>query len=111
MQTISRQIVNEVLWLAFAVILTILSAFLLLGQSFVKGAADIHLGDTYFVITSWHLLAPMFLMFTLIIYFIRAVNNKFRSKFTNLVLFIDLVLLIISLKVLVKMFLQVTSGG
>lgn len=111
MQNISHKIVKEVLWLALAVILTIISAFLLFGQSFVKGVADIHLGDTYFVITSWYLLVPVFLIFTLIIYFIKAVSNKFTSKFANIVLLITVVLLIVSLNVLLKMFSQVTSGG
>jgi heme/copper-type cytochrome/quinol oxidase subunit 1 len=91
--------------------LTILLASFLFGWTSLKGDLDIHLHDTYFVISSWLILIPLFFLVTFIIYFIKEFRKQFSRTFSNWLLIIAGVTLIISLTFLIQSFSQFLIGG
>ncbi len=111
MQKLSVQILKECLWLAFSVALTVLLAVFLFGKSSLTGNLDIHLHDTYFVISKWYLLAPLFLIINFIVYFIRVRRSGFIQVSSNWIFLFSGFSLIIALTILAKLIPQFFIGG
>lgn len=108
---VTRRILIDVVWLILSLVLTTLLALFLFGQTFLSGELDLHLHDTYFVISRWLILTPLFLLVTFIIFFIRTFRNKFEMTFSNWILLLSGLLLVIALTILIKVFSQFTFGG
>lgn len=111
MQKVTRQFFIELLWLAISLGLTILLALSFFGRTFLAGKLDIHLRDTYFVVSPMKILLPMFLLVTFIIYFLKELRNSFRITLSNWILAVLGFTLIIALAFLVKNFAQDFTGG
>lgn len=111
MQKVSRQVCREFLWLAVSLGVTTLLASALFGWPFVKGDNDLHLHDTYFVISRWIILIPFFLFVTFLIYFIKELRKSFSRIFSNYLLVITGLALIVLLTILIQSFAQFTLGG
>jgi hypothetical protein len=111
MQKLSRQILTEVLWLTLSLVLTVLLSLFLFGSSFLASDLDLHLHDTYFIISKWFILTPLFLIVSFIIYFIRTFKQKFSKTLSNWILLISGLTLLISLTILIKIFSQYFIGG
>jgi heme/copper-type cytochrome/quinol oxidase subunit 1 len=111
MQRISGQIIREILWLTVSLELTLLLSLFLFGRNFVSGTIDIHLHDTYFVITHFHILLPIFFLVTFMVYFVKELRNSFRRTLSNWILIIIGVAVIIALTFLIKTFFHFFTGG
>ncbi len=111
MQKVSRQIFRELLWLTASLCLTFILAWFLFGWTFLKGDLDLHLHDTYFVISRWLILTPLFLMVTFITYFIKEFRKRFSKRFPNWLIVITGMTLIILLTFLIQTFSQFLIGG
>jgi heme/copper-type cytochrome/quinol oxidase subunit 1 len=111
MQKLSRQILVEPLWLTLSLGLTIFLIMLLFGWSFPQETIDIHLHDTMFVISRWHILTPFFFLVTFIIYFIKEFPKSFSRALPNWLLILIGLILIICLTFLIQTFSQFLIGG
>ncbi len=107
----SQQIIIEILWLILSLGLTILLALFLFGKTFLAGTIDIHLQDTFFVISTAHLLFPIFFLVTFFVYFIKEYRKSFRRILSNWILILSGLTLIIALTFLIKTFSQFFTGG
>jgi Na+-driven multidrug efflux pump len=111
MQKVSRQILMELLWLTFSLGLTTLFAYLLFGSTILNGVFDLHLHDTYFVISRWYILTPLFCFVTFIIYFVKGLTKSFDRTLSNWLLIIVGLTLIITLTFLIQTFSQFSFGS
>lgn len=111
MQGLSRQIFRELIWLAVSLGLTILLGLLFLGPHLLTGTLDIHVHDTYFVIAHLHILLPLFLLVTFIVYFTNGFSNSFKRTLSNWILIVTGLVLIITLTFLIEIFSQFFIGG
>jgi heme/copper-type cytochrome/quinol oxidase subunit 1 len=111
MQGQSRQIFKELIWLAVSLGLTMLLGLFLLGRHFLTGTLDIHVHDTYFVIAHLHILLPMFLLVTFIVYFTKSFRNSFKRTLSNWILVVTGLILVITLTFLIEIFSQFFTGG
>ena len=111
MQKISRQVFIEIIWLTISLGLTLLLSLFLFGKNFLNDTIDIHLHDTYFVIAPLHILLPIFLLVTFIVYFGKEFRNSFRRTLPNWILIMIGLTLIIALTFLIKTFSQFFTGG
>ena len=111
MQKVSRKIFMDIFWLTLSLVLTILLSILLFGHTFLTGDLDLHLHDTYFVISRWLILIPLFLMLTFGIYFFKRIWLKLNTTFANWVIVVTGLTLIISLTLLIKTFSQFSVSG
>lgn len=109
MQKASRQVFNEVFWLALSLCLTIFIAVALFGRFFLSGVLDIHLHDTYFTIAPLNILLPIFFSVTFIVYFIKEFRQSFRRTLSNWILILIGLSLVITLTFLIKIFSQFFS--
>jgi len=111
MQKLFRQILIEILWLTLSLGLTILLISFLLGWSFPSETIDIHLHDTMFVISRWHILTLLFFLVTFIVYFIKESRKSFRQDLPNCLLIAIGLTLVILLTSLIQAFSQFSIGS
>ena len=111
MQKLFRQILIEILWLTLSLGLTILLILFLLGWSFPPETIDIHLHDTMFVISRWHILTLLFFLITFIVYFIKESRKSFRQALPNCLLIAIGLTLVILLTSLIQAFSQFSIGS
>jgi hypothetical protein len=72
---------------------------------------DLHLYDTYFVISREHLSLALLLLFTYLISYIVSVIKKFRTSTPNWILFVSGFTLVVFLTLLIKTFSQAAFKG
>ena len=111
MKKISKQILEESLWLMASLGLTILLASSLFRWSYLKNNVDIHLHDTYYVISSWLIIIPLFFFVTFMVFFVKELNKSFRQNLTNWITIIAGLTLVILLTILIQAFSQFLIGG
>lgn len=111
MQKIRTQYLRELVWLLVVMTATVIIAALLFGKVFFSGTLDIHLHDTYFVMQSWLLLMPIFLLLTFGTYFIREKQKSFVRPFNNGLLAIVGIALIVLLTFVIQNVSQFLTVG
>ena len=111
MHKITRQVLIELSWLALCLGVAIVFASILFGPAFFKGQLDIHLHDTYFIISHAHFWAPFFFLVTFIVYFTKEFRKSFRRTLPNWLLIITGLTLIVFLTFLIQVFSQVFING
>ncbi|MEO6456507.1 MAG: hypothetical protein ABIN97_20695 [Ginsengibacter sp.] len=111
MRKVPKQILIEVLWLVLSLAITILFASFLFGWSFLRSDVNIHLHDTYFVISRWLILPLIFFLLVFIVYFIKEFRKSFSSTLANRVLTATGLILIVLLTFLIQSFSQSLIGG
>lgn len=106
MQKISKQILTEFLWLTIPLVMTaILGLATITGTGFIN-TIDFHLNDTYLVFMPMQVLLPVFLLLTFLVYFIKESRYSYKRKFSNWILIIAGLGLVIILTFVIKIFSQ-----
>ena len=102
MKKIIQQVLGEVLWLALSLGLTLVIVSLLIRGSFGVETIDIYLHDVVYVINYWHVVLPIFLLVTFLIYFIKEFRKSFSRNLANMFLVIVGFTLVISVTLLTR---------
>lgn len=110
MQKVSKQILTEFIWLTIPLVLTaILGLATITGTGFIN-TIDLHFHDTYLVFKPSQILLPVFLFLTFLIYFIKESRYSYKRKFSNWILLIAGLGLVIVLTFIIKTFSQLFPG-
>ena len=102
MQKVSFQLKTEFLWLLAAAVLTIMIAYNRFGKSITDDTLDLHLHDTFFVISRWMVLIPLFLLVTFLVFFIKTQISKTSTDFSYIVFILSGLALGISITLIIK---------
>lgn len=102
MQKTSRHIFTEMIWLAVSFGVTCALLFLLFGKTILHNSTDIHIHDTYFIVPAMYVIPPLLLLVIFLVFFIRAYRIAFCLAFSNRILLISGVSLVITLTLLIK---------
>ena len=100
----TKTIAGELVWIAFSAAITAILSTFLFGWTFVSKGADLHIHDTYFVVSRWFILIPLFLLINFIICFIKEKRKSFARTVPNLVLVVSGLICLVSLTYLIKFF-------
>lgn len=109
MENKSKYFLTEFVWLIVALVLTIIISVFLFGLSFLRGYSDLHFHDTYFVVSRWLVLVPLFLLVFFLIYTIKEKRNSFSHTIPNWLTIISGLILIILLTILSQVFARIMS--
>lgn len=81
----SKLYLKEIFFLLSAAILSLLVCLLLFGTAIFSEKIDINLHDTYFFMSSWPILAILFVIFSFIIYLIKEKKYSYKRKLQNII--------------------------
>ena len=95
MSRLYKEIFSELGWFTAVLIAVFLIAGLVFQFNLSNGTLDIHLHDTYFVVSKTMIFIALFLLTTFIFYFIRTIRFRFAKTWTNAILLLSGLLLII----------------
>ena len=91
-----RPILIELIWLTVSFVASCLFCLFIFGPNLLSGNVDIQLYDTYFVVSPFWAVFPLFLLIAFLIFLIKEWLNRFSRKLPNLIL-LTLGLLLIGL--------------
>lgn len=104
-----RSLLRELIWLLVAVIITFVLAVAQFGWGFSSRTIDIHIYDTYFVVTVETLLIPMFSIICFLLFFFKGINRHFSQTIPSVITIASGILLIAMLTMTTK-FIPVIGG-
>jgi heme/copper-type cytochrome/quinol oxidase subunit 1 len=110
MQSKIKLFLKEFIWLILLLGLTILLSFLLFGVTVLTGSVDLHLHDTYIIISSWQILTPIYFLLVFVFYLIKEKRQSFARPLPNWLILISGLTLIIIITCLVQTFSQLMTG-
>jgi hypothetical protein len=92
-----KPLLIELIWLAIILNATVLITIFVFGWTFLSNHFDIRLHETYFTISSWKIVLPLYVFVVFVIYSIKEIKHSFTRKAPNITILITggiLVLLI-----------------
>jgi hypothetical protein len=92
----------ELIWLGVILNATVLVAIFVFGWTFLGNHFDIRLHETYFTISSWKIVLPLFVFFAFFIFLIKEIRHQFSRKASNLIMLIAGSILILLLATINK---------
>jgi hypothetical protein len=104
----------EIVWLGVILNATVLIAIFVFGWTFLGSHFDIRLHETYFTISSWKIVLPLFVFFAFFIFLVKEIRHQFIRKAPNLIMLIAgsiLILLIATINKQVVISEMVYFGG
>lgn len=101
MKKISNLLLTETKWLILSLVLTFFSALIIFGRSIFSEYVDLHIHDTYLVISALFFTLPLFFLINFLIYFIRTLKYRFSNSIINLILLLSGLLLILFISLLI----------
>jgi hypothetical protein len=104
----------EIVWLGVILNVTVLVAIFVFGWTFLGSHFDIRLHETYFSISSWKIVLPLFVFFAFFIFLIKEIRHQFRRKASNIIMLVAgsiLILLIAAINKQVIITEMVYFGG
>lgn len=104
-----RPILTELLWLATAFIVAALICSLVFHWDSL-GRLDLQMHDTYIVFSAATIIAPIFLLVTFVLYFIKESRKRFSRKVPNVILLIAGLSLIPALSFVIKALVVLTTN-
>ena len=85
----------EIVWLGVILNATVLISIFVFGWTFLGSHFDIRLHETYFTISSWKIVLPLFVLFTFFIFLIKEIRHQFSRKAPNIIMLIAGAILIL----------------
>ncbi|OQP47988.1 hypothetical protein [Niastella populi] len=85
----------EIVWLGVILNATVLVAIFVFGWTFLGNHFDIRLHETYFTISSWKIVLPLFVLFTFFIFLVKEIRHQFNRKAPNIIMLIAGAILIL----------------
>ena len=92
----------EIVWLGVILNVTVLVAIFVFGWTFHGSHFDIRLHETYFAISSWKIVLPLFVFFSFFIFLIKEIRHQFSRKISNIIMLIAGSILILLLATINK---------
>ena len=85
-KTLFGPILIELMWLTLSLAISLLVSLFLFGQGLLTGSIDLQLYDTYFVLSPFWAIFPLFLIVGFLVFLIKEWRNRFRRKLPTLIL-------------------------
>lgn len=85
----------ELIWLAVILNATVFVTIFVFGWTFLSNHFDIRLHETYFTISSWKIVLPLYVFFVFSIYLIKEIRNHFNRKASNIIIIVAGAMLIL----------------
>ncbi|MCS3795334.1 hypothetical protein [Niastella sp. OAS944] len=92
----------ELIWLGVILNATVLVAIFVFGWTFLGNHFDIRLHETYFTISSWKIVLPLFVFFAFFIFLVKEIRHQFKRKASNIIMLIAGSILILLLATINK---------
>jgi hypothetical protein len=92
----------ELIWLGVILNATVLVAIFVFGWTFLGSHFDIRLHETYFAISSWKIVLPLYVFFAFFIFLIKEIRHQFGRKASNIIMLIAGSILILLLATINK---------
>lgn len=92
----------EIVWLGVILNATVLVAIFVFGWTFLGNHFDIRLHETYFTISSWKIVLPLFVFFAFFVFLVKEIRHQFSRKAPNLIMLIAGSMLILLLATINK---------
>ena len=83
-----KPLLIELIWLGLILNATVLIAIFVFGWTFLGSHLDIRLHETYFSISSWKIVLPLFVFFAFFIFLIKEIRHQFSRKASNIIMLI-----------------------
>ena len=89
-----KPLLSELLWLVVVLVITLLICRFAFVWDYRRGTVDLHLHDTYFVLSAATAIIPIFLLITFLLYFLKEFRYRFSRTLPNIILFVAGILLV-----------------
>lgn len=78
----------ELIWLGVILNATVLVTIFVFGWTFLSNHFDIRLHETYFTISSWKIVLPLFVFFAYFIFLVKEIRHQFSRKASNIIMLV-----------------------
>lgn len=92
----------ELIWLGVILNATVLVAIFVFGWTFLGNHFDIRLHETYFTISSWKIVLPLYVFFAFFIFLVKEIRHQFSRKASNIIMLVAGSILILLLATINK---------
>jgi hypothetical protein len=109
-----KPLLIELIWLGLILNATVLVTIFVFGWTFLSNNFDIRLHETYFTISSWKIVLPLYVFFAFFIYLVKEIRHQFSRKASNVIMLVAgsiLILLIATINKQVIISEMVYFGG
>ena len=109
-----KPLLIELMWLGLILNATVLVTIFVFGWTFLSNNFDIRLHETYFTISSWKIVLPLYVFFAFFIYLVKEIRHQFTRKASNMIMLVAgsiLILLIATINKQVIISEMVYFGG
>lgn len=83
-----KPLLVELIWLGLILNATVLVTIFVFGWTFLSNHFDIRLHETYFTISSWKIVLPLFVFFAFFIFLVKEIRHQFSRKASNIIMLI-----------------------
>jgi hypothetical protein len=83
-----KPLLVELIWLALILNATVLITIFVFGWTFLSNHFDIRLHETYFTISSWKIVLPLFVFFAFFIFLVKEIRHQFNKKASNVIMLV-----------------------
>ena len=81
-----KPLLIEFIWLAIILNATVLITIFVFGWTFLSNHFDIRLHETYFTISSWKIVLPLYVFVIFCIYLVKEIKHHFSRKTPNIII-------------------------
>jgi len=85
----------EIVWLGVILNATVLIAIFVFGWTFLGSHFDIRLHETYFSVSSWKIVLPLFVFFAFFIFLVKEIKYQYSRKASNIIMLVAGAILIL----------------
>jgi hypothetical protein len=83
-----KPLLIELIWLGLILNATVLITIFVFGWTFLSNHFDIRLHETYFTISSWKIVLPLFVFFAFFIFLVKEIRHQFSRKTSNIIMLV-----------------------